>query len=61
MNYHRDSWETSKDFYFARQDPWTGAEFAEEDEWDADHIRLYTGRWVMVCLIALGALWLWAM
>lgn len=58
MNY-REPWDKNN-YQFNRQDEWTGATFAEEDHWDADHVRLYTGRWIMVCLVALGAL-LWIM
>lgn len=59
MNY-REPWDKSN-YQFNRQDEWTGAAFEEqEDLWDAEHLRLYTGRWIMVCLVALGAL-LWMM
>ena len=59
MNY-REPWNKNN-YQFNRQDEWTGATFVEEEDlWDADHVRLYTGRWIMVCLVALGAL-LWIM
>jgi hypothetical protein len=57
---YREPWDKSN-YQFNRQDEWTGATFVEEEDlWDADHVRLYTGRWIMVCLVALGAL-LWIM
>lgn len=54
----REPWD-KRNFQFNRTDEWTGAAFAEEDHWDDDHVRLYTGRWVMVLTVALGALLLW--
>jgi hypothetical protein len=57
---YREPWDKSN-YQFNRQDEWSGATFVEEEDlWDADHLRLYTGRWIMVCLVALGAL-LWIM
>jgi hypothetical protein len=56
---NREPWD-KRNFQFNRQDEWTGATFVEEDHWDVDHLRLYTGRWIMVCLVALGAL-VWTM
>jgi hypothetical protein len=58
--HYREPWDKNN-YQFNRQDEWTGATFVEEEDlWDADHVRLYTGRWIMVCLVALGAL-LWIM
>ena len=58
MNY-REPWDKNN-YQFNRQDEWTGAKFVEEEDlWDADHVRLYTGRWIMACLVALGALSCW--
>jgi hypothetical protein len=57
---NREPWD-KRNFQFNRQDEWTGATFVEEEDlWDAAHLRLYTGRWIMVCLVALGAL-VWTM
>ena len=58
--HYREPWDKNN-YQFNRQDEWTGATFVEEEDlWDADHVRLYTGRWIMVCLVALGML-LWIM
>jgi hypothetical protein len=58
--HYREPWDKNN-YQFNRQDEWTGATFVEEEDlWDAEHLRLYTGRWIMVCLVALGAL-IWTM
>ena len=58
--HYREPWDKNN-YQFNRQDEWTGATFVEEEDlWDADHVRLYTGRWIIICLVALGAL-LWIM
>lgn len=43
------------------QEAFGSRSYAEDfDDLDPDTLRLYTGRWIMVLLVALGALLLWA-
>ena len=53
---NREPWD-NHNFKFNRTDEWAGTPFSEkEDLWDDDHVLLYSGRWIMACLVCLLAL-----